>query len=193
MILRTKFTSKFSWPFFFLVLMGAALAASSRAQTPTVVVGRKLRFDSRHRKKTADADVETLLHRKVQVGILKNRVESVSPILLQQLLAEVVLRSRKAIVDAEESSDVIAKVEVFVLNSIGQAFDINDRLIQLDRLRKDIVSYRKVVPFRRTHVKAGRNPSIDFRSLILQLERSHQWVDIAIRHPEQGRAAIAPV
>jgi len=37
MTLRAKFTSKFSWPFF-LVLMGAALAASSRAQPTSTVV-----------------------------------------------------------------------------------------------------------------------------------------------------------
>jgi hypothetical protein len=53
------------------------------------------------------------------------------------LLAEVALRGREAIVDTVESSHVVSPVEMGVLHCVGKAFDVYDRLIKFDLVRKN--------------------------------------------------------
>jgi hypothetical protein len=70
----------------------------------------------------------------------------------QQLLAEVPLRRREAIVDTIESRHMVSIIEVCVLHGVGEAFDVYDCLIEFDLVRKNVVSDREVVLRRRAEI-----------------------------------------
>ncbi len=89
------------------------------------------------------------------------------------MLAEVTLCGRKAIVDAFERSEMEAPVEMIVLHSIGQAFDVYNRLIQFDLVWEDVIGDWEVILPRSAEIYAGRNPSVDFHAAVVESERRH--------------------
>ena len=98
-----------------------------------------MRFDPRNREEPAKSDVKAIFDRKVEIEVLQNWVKTILFIRQQELLAEIALRSREAIVDAVESGHMVSPVEVGVLYGVGEALDVYDCLIEFDLVGKNVV------------------------------------------------------
>ena len=110
-----------------------------------VIVRRQLRFDPRNREEPSNSDVEAIFDREIKVDVLEDRIKAILFIGRQELLAEVALRGREAIVDPEESGYVISPIEMVGLHGVRKAFDVYDRLIEFDLVGKNVVGDRKIV------------------------------------------------
>ena len=138
-----------------------------------VIVRRQLCFDSRDREEPANSNVEAIFDREVEVEILQNRIEAVLFVGLQELLAEVALRGREAIVDTVESRHVVSPVEMGVLHCVGEAFDIYDRLVEFDLVGKNVVGDREVILCRGAEIEAAGDPSVHFRAAVFEVQCRH--------------------
>ena len=150
-------------------------------------------FDSRNREEPANPNVEAIFNREVEVEILQNRIEAVLFVGLQELLAEVALRGREAIVDTVESRHMVSPVEMAGLHCVGEAFDAYDRLIEFDLVGKNVVGDREGILGRGAEIEAAREPSVDYCAAVLEIERRHQGISIAIGCADVGCASVSPV
>ena len=66
-------------------------------------------------------------------------------VLLQQLLTTISFRSCEPVVDAVEPCNMKTPIKVRLLLRIWQALDIQDGLIHLNSIGKDVVGNREVV------------------------------------------------
>jgi hypothetical protein len=96
-------------------------------------------------KESANSDVEAIFDREVEIEILQDQIKAVLLVGRQELLAEIALRGREAIVNTEESRHVVSPVEMAGLHGVGEAFDVYDRLIEFDLVGKNVVGNRKVI------------------------------------------------
>ena len=145
-----------------------------------VVVRRKLCFDAGDREEAADANIEAFFYWEIKIQVFENRIEAILTVKQQQLLAEVTFRRREAVVDSIEPGEMKSPVEVRVLHRVGQAFDIDDGLIEFYLVWEDVVRHRKVIVARRTEVNARSDPPIDLGSAVLKFECRHQGVSISV-------------
>ena len=81
-------------------------------------------------------------------------VVAISAVFRQQLVAENALHDRVAIVETIEIGDVEAPVDMILLGGVGQAFDPENKLIELDPVGVDRITGRQTTWVRQDIVVA---------------------------------------
>jgi hypothetical protein len=123
---------------------------------------------------------------------------------IEQLPAEQAIRRGVAIVDAVKGREAEPPIEVIVLHGVGQPFDIDHGLIELDGVGRVVICGRRVAA--RSHLVGAdiaprRDPAVDLDMGIVHrvpkrrvAERDHQRTVDRIRpgHTNRLRAAIGP-
>jgi hypothetical protein len=84
-------------------------------------------------------------------------------------------------------------VYVVSLYRIREAFYIKDCLIKHNGIGENVVTERKQGVPRGADIRARLNPAIDFDLAGRPIDGLHQRVDICVRSPNIGRAAIRPI
>ena len=73
---------------------------------------------------------------------------AVDLVVLQELIAQQAVSRGVAIVLAVDRRDAEAPVDVILLDRVGQPLEIDDRLIELDRIRVVIIGRRRIAAAR---------------------------------------------
>ena len=166
-----------------------------------IVIRRQLRFDARHGKKAPGPNVHSIGDlRYVQIDVLQHGIESILAILLQQLLTEVAFIHRKAVAGSVEGAQMKSPVYVVCLHGVGQAFDIEHGLIQLNPVGVDVVRRREIRVGRGAEVEAPFEPAIHLDPAVLpslairsRVEGLHERRHVGVGCPDVRRAAIRPI
>ncbi len=171
-----------------------------------VVVGGQLRLDVRHRDEAPDAHHQPFRDlREERFAVEHREVHAVGLVLAQQLVAQQPVGRGVAVVRAVDGGDAHAPVHVVLLDGIGQAFQVDDGLVELRRVGRVVVRGRRVAARLRlagAEVGAGVHPAVDLQVVVAHPlaeggigQRGHQGaVDRrGTRDAERRRAAVRPL
>jgi hypothetical protein len=100
------------------------------------IVRRELRFDVRLGYDPADAHVHSLENsREVEIKVHHRHIEAVVSVFLQELVAEEPPRNHEPVIEAVNARDAKAPVDVFGLELIRHAFDVENELVLFESIR----------------------------------------------------------
>jgi hypothetical protein len=150
-----------------------------------VIVGRKLRLDVGQRDETSEPQQQPFGDlRDVEFAIDHREVVAVVEVMAEELVAREAIGGRVAVILAVDRRQPEAPVDVVGLHGVGHALEVNDGLVELERIRRIIIRGRPVAA--RPHrigadVAAAVDPAVDLQVVGVQRlaevgvgERHHQ-------------------
>ena len=159
-----------------------------------VVVGCELRLNAGYRDVPACPDVHALCDmREIDVDVLEDWIESILAIVIDQLRAEITFVSRETIVRSEERREMKTPIYVIALHRVGEPFNVDNKLIELNRIRERIIGDRCVSATRSAEVEGRLNPPVDLGTAPGSVDRRHQWINVGVRLANGGRSAVRPI
>ncbi len=97
-----------------------------------VIVGRELRLDVGDRDVAPDADHHAFGYlRNVDLAVHHREVEAIGEVVAKQLVARDAERRRVALVLAVDAGEAEAPIDMIGLHRVGQALEIDHRLVEL--------------------------------------------------------------
>ena len=151
-----------------------------------VVVRRQLGLDIRNGDEAAKANVQPQHYRKVEVDIGHRKVDAVDAVFIEQLPAEQAIGRGVTIIDPVQGRKAEAPIEVIVLNRVGQAFDIDHGLVELERIGRVVVGGRRIAArLHRVGAEIGcrRDPAVD-----LNVGIAHRFTQLRVGNRNHQRA-----
>src|SRR5580698_10285562 len=158
-----------------------------------IVIGRKLSLDIRQRNISTDADVHALCSMgNIEVDISHHRVVAVLVIAREKLLRKDTLGRRVTIVLSPDLSEAEAPVEVFSLDRVRKALDVENLLVRNNAIGIVVIrsrGIRVVSLIRRADIEPSIEPAIDLDPAAVLVDYLHQHVRLGIRRPDNVRSS----